>query len=165
LFNTRGGDTRWDIWSYDFERRKATPRVASAFNETGGAFSPDGKWIAFTSDASQDFQVYIQSSADATVQAQVSTRGGVQPQWRRDGKELYYVAPDNTIMAAAIDARAGTIRAAAPQPLFTANIDQTSTLRNQYAVSADGQRFLLLSLVNRHPLPIVVVLNWTNAHR
>jgi eukaryotic-like serine/threonine-protein kinase len=165
LFNTRGGDTRWDIWSYDFERREATPRVASAFNETGGAFSPDGKWVAFASDASQDFQVYIQSSADASVQLQVSTRGGVQPHWRRDGKELYYVAPDSTIMAAAIDAQTGTIRAAAPQPLFTANIDQTSTLRNQYAVSADGQRFLLLSLVNRHPLPIVVVLNWANAHK
>ena len=165
LFNTRSGNTRWDIWAYDFERREATPRLASAFNEAGGAFSPDGKWLAFASDVSQDVQVYIQSVVDATVQVQVSTRGGAQPQWRRDGRELYYVAPDNTVMAAAIETRAGTIRAGAPQPLFTANINQTSTLRNQYAASADGQRFLVLSLVNRHALPIVVVLNWTNAHK
>jgi eukaryotic-like serine/threonine-protein kinase len=165
LFNARSGNTRSDIWAYDFERRAAAPRLASPFNESGGVFSPDGKWLAFASDVSQDVQVYIQSVADATVQVQVSTRGGAQPQWRRDGRELYYVAPDNTVMAAAIEARAGTIRAAAPQPLFTANINQTSTLRNQYAASADGQRFLVLSLVNRHALPIVVVLNWANPHR
>src|SRR6185436_8615756 len=150
LFTTRGGNTRTDVWAYDFERRTAAPVIASPFNESAATFSPDGKWVAFASDASQDSQVYVRSVADAAMQVQISTHGGAQPRWRRDGKELYYVAPDNTIMAVAIDTRSGTVRAGTPQPLFTANINQAATLRNQYAPSADGQRFLVLSLVNRN---------------
>jgi serine/threonine protein kinase len=165
LFTTRGGNTRSDIWAYDFERRAAAPVVTSAFNEGTATFSPDGKWLAFASDASQDLQVYVRSIGDAGTQVQVSTHGGAQPQWRRDGKELYYVAPDNTIMAVAINAGAAMIHAGTPQPLFAANINQAATLRNQYAPSADGQRFLILSLVNRNLLPIVVVSNWTPATR
>jgi serine/threonine protein kinase/Tol biopolymer transport system component len=165
LFTTRGGNTRTDVWAYDFERRTAAPVIASPFNESAATFSPDGKWVAFASDASQDSQIYIRSVADAAMQVQISTHGGAQPRWRRDGKELYYVAPDNTIMAVAIDTRSGTVRAGTPQPLFTANINQAATLRNQYAPSADGQRFLVLALVNRNLLPIVVVSNWAPGSR
>jgi Tol biopolymer transport system component len=160
LFITRGKGTQFDIWAYDFERRAAAPLIASAFDETGARFSPDGKWVAFASDASQATQIYVRSLADGTVQQQISTTGGLEPLWRRDGKELYYVAPDDTIMAVAIDTASGRIRTGTPQPLFTANINQRSTLRNQYAPSSDGKRFLLLSVIDRNTSPIVTVVNW-----
>jgi len=160
LFITRGKGTQFDIWAYDFERRAGAPLIASAFDETGARFSPDGKWVAFASDASQATQIYVRSVADGTVQQQISTTGGLEPQWRRDGKELYYVAPDETIMAVAIDTGSGRIRTGTPQRLFTADINQRSTLRNQYAPSADGKRFLLLSVIDRNTSPIVTVVNW-----
>jgi hypothetical protein len=111
--------------------------------------------VAFASDASQATQIYVRSVADGSVQQQISTTGGLEPQWRRDGKELYYVAPNETIMAVTLDTGSGPIRAGTPPPLFTANINQRSTKRNQCLPSPDGNRFLLLSAVDRNTPPIV----------
>jgi Tol biopolymer transport system component len=160
LLMTNGGPTRMDVWSYDVEGRVAAPLMASPFNEGWATFSPDGKWIAFVSDEAQQRQVYVRSFPDGVAQTQISTSGGGEPQWRQDGKELFYVAPDNTIMAVDIRTAAGRITAGTPQALFTANIDQTKSIRNHYAVSPDGQRFLILSLVDRHTSQLVTVLNW-----
>ena len=160
LFMTNGGRTRMDVWSFDVDRRVATPMMASPFNEGWATFSPDGKWIAFVSDAAQQRQVYVRSFPDGVAQTQISTGGGGEPQWRQDGKELFYVAPDNTIMAVNIHTSNGRVTAGTPQALFTANIDQTRSIRNQYAAAPDGQRFLLLATVDRHNSQLVTVLNW-----
>jgi hypothetical protein len=78
--------------------------------------------------------------------------------------ELFYIAPDNTLMAVGIQAATGRIGATAPQALFTANVEQAKTIRNHYAVSADG-RFLILSAVNPGASPIVAVMNWRSLIR
>ena len=165
LFMLNGGATRKDIWTYDVQRRTAAPLLASVFDEGWATFSPDGKWVAYVSDENQQPQVYVRSFPGGEVRSQISIGGGAQPQWRGDGRELFYIAPDNTLMAVDVSAAAGRIGATAPRALFIANIEQGKTIRNQYAVSADGQRFLILSAVNPGASPIVAVLNWRSLIR
>ena len=160
LFMLNGGATRTDIWSYDVDARKAAPLLASSFEEGWATFSPDGTWIAYVSDENQQAEVYLRSFPEGGFKTQISTGGGAQPQWRRDGGELFYIAPDNTLMSVDIQASAGRLRASAPQALFTAHVEQGRTIRNQYASSPDGQRFLILSAVDAGASPIVAVLNW-----
>ena len=160
LFMLNGGATRTDIWRYDVEERKAAPLVASTFEEGWATVSPDGTWMAYVSDENQQAQVYVRSFPDGDFKAQISTGGGAQPQWRRDGRELFYIAPDNMLMSVEVQASAGRLRASAPRALFTANVEQGRTIRNQYAASPDGQRFLILAAVDAGASPIVAVLNW-----
>jgi eukaryotic-like serine/threonine-protein kinase len=155
-----GSRTRRDIWRYDVERREATPLLDSPFNESGATFSPDGRWVAYVSDEDQRSQVYVRSFPDGRVRTQISASGGSQPQWRRDGRELFYIAPDNAIMAVAVQASGERLTASAPQPLFTAPVDQRKSIRNQYAVSPDGQRFLVLAVSDADAPQAIVVMNW-----
>jgi Tol biopolymer transport system component len=160
VFMLNGGDTRNDIWIHDAQQKAARPLLASAFNEGWARVSPDGRWLAYVSDESQQREVYVRSFPDGAVKTRISTAGGSQPQWRGDAKELFYIAPDNTIMAVDIRAAADRLDPSRPDPLFAANVDQNKSIRNQYAVSPDGQHFLILSLVDRNASPIVAVLNW-----
>jgi hypothetical protein len=90
----------------------------------------------------------------------VSTRGGAQPRWRRDGKELFYLAPDGKLMAVDVTASAAVFATGRPRELFTTGIT-TFNRRNQYVVTRDGQRFLVnVSAEDRNSAPITVVLNW-----
>jgi dipeptidyl aminopeptidase/acylaminoacyl peptidase len=165
LYTTDGGATRQDIWMYDFERKAATALLASAFNERRPKFSPDGKWIAYVSDESRTPQVYARSFPNGAVKIQISSAGGNQPQWRRDGKEIFYLAPDSTLMAVNVHAGGAGLVVGAAQPLFqTNNPDESRVLRNNYAASADGQRFLVMSpLIGPNVSPLVAVINWTAA--
>jgi hypothetical protein len=90
----------------------------------------------------------------------VSTAGGVEPAWRTDGKELYYAASDQKLMA--VDIQAGeTFEAGVPRPLFRATVQPIGNVRSHYLASADGQRFLLLSPLGRESMvPTTVVVNW-----
>ena len=160
IFMLNGGATRNDIWRYDVQRKTAAPVLNSPFNEGWARLSPDGKWIAYASDESQRLEVYVRSFPDGAVKVKISTDGGNEPQWRGDGRELFYAAPDNAILSVDVRPSTGRFEASKPTPLFIANIDQNKTIRNQYAVSPDGQRFLLLSLVDPNESPLVVVLNW-----
>jgi Tol biopolymer transport system component len=160
LFMLNGGTTQNDIWVFETESRQMRPLIASPFAEGWGRMSPDGKWIAYASDESQRPEIYVQSFPAGAVKLQVSTSGGSQPQWRGDGRELFYIAPDNTVMAVEIRLVSGRLEASKPGVLFTANVDQSKSIRNQYAVTPDGQRFLLLSLVDGNTSPIVAIHNW-----
>ncbi len=161
LFLINGGSmNNNDVWIDDLQRHTVAPLFATPFSEGSARFSPDGRWIAYASDESQQPEVYLRSFPDPSVKVRISTNGGTQPQWRKDGRELYYIAPDNSIDAVPLTLSGTRLNPATPEPLFTANVDQTKTIRNQYAASQDGQRFLVLSLVNRNESPIVAVLNW-----
>ena len=140
------------------EGRKPVPFLQGDFNESQGQFSPDGRWIAYVSDESGGQQVYVQSFPTPTGQRQISTEGGTQPRWRRDGKELFYLAPDRKLMAVTVKAGA-TFEADAPRAMFQTELN-VAALRQSYAVSADGKRFLLNTLPGMESPPITVVLNW-----
>lgn len=161
LFMTDGGTTRQDVWVYDTERRTSTAVLATPFNETVARFSPDGKWIAYVSDETRSAQVYVQSFPEGTTRIQVSPNGGVQPQWRRDGNELFYLAPDTTLMAVDVGRRGADLAIGAPRPLFVTGTEPADVLRSVYSPANDGQRFLLMTpLVPRGTSPLVGVLNW-----
>jgi Tol biopolymer transport system component len=145
------------------EARKPVPFLKTPFSEALANLSPDGRWIAYVSDESGRPEVYIQSFPTPSGKWQVSTEGGNQPRWRRDGRELFYLAPDQKLMA--VPVRLGsTFEAGAPASLFEANINPaagSAGIGHQYDVSADGQRFLLnLELRETATTPLTVVLNW-----
>jgi Tol biopolymer transport system component len=152
--------TQLDLWILPlFGDRKPFTFVRSEFNESQGQFSPDGKWLAYVSDEGGSPQIYVQSFPTPSGKWQVSTAGGSQPRWRRDGKELFYVAFDRKLMA--VPVKTGTaFESETPRALFETALPITP-LRQVYSVAPDGQRFLLASPVEAASSPITVVLNWT----
>jgi Tol biopolymer transport system component len=144
--------------------RKPVPVLNTAFLERHAQLSPDGRWMAYVSNESGAYEVYVQSFPAGGGKWQISTGGGVQPRWRHDGSELFYLAPDNKMMSVAVRAGA-TFEAGTPAALFqtrTVGLAPSTTYSQQYDVTPDGQRFLLnvdMSEVNAAPL--TVVLDWT----
>jgi Tol biopolymer transport system component len=95
-----GPETGIDLWILRMApKRESFALLATKANETQGQFSPDPRWIAYASDESGVYEIYVQPFPPTGGKWQVSTGGGVQPRWRRDGKELFYVAFDRTLMA------------------------------------------------------------------
>jgi Tol biopolymer transport system component len=123
-------------------------------------FSPDGHWLAYNSDASGRVEVYLTPLPPTGERWQVSSAGGVQPRWRRDGRELFYIAPDSALMAVAIgDGRA--FNASAPRRLFALPQGLGSPILDEYAVAADGASFLVAEPIRaRGVQPITVIVNW-----
>jgi hypothetical protein len=143
-----------------FGDRKPFPIVQSPFQENEAQFSFDGKWLAYNSNESGRFQVYVLSFPALDQKRQISANGGSQPQWRRDGKELYYLAPDGKLMAVNMTAGA-EIDSGTPRELFDTELT-LSPLQDQYRATPDGQRFLVLKPISEAtPTPITVVVNWT----
>jgi len=124
----------------------------------GGKFSPDARWVAYVSGESGVAEVYVRPFSPSEGKWQVSTGGGGQVQWRHDGKELFYVTLDGKLMAATV--KLGLrFEASSPAVLFT--IPNAWSARQCYAASHDGKRFLIKKFLNDGPVPINVVLNWT----
>lgn len=168
LFMERGVKSRMDIWALPlFGDKKEYLLLNSAFDEQTPQLSPDGRWLAYTSDETGTNEVYVQSfSADGKLGADkkiVSTAGGKLPIWRRDGSELFFIASDASIMASAVKTGGTAFEFAAPQPLFkTRTLSLEGAIFREYDVSPDGQRFLIGTLIgdSKAPPP-TVILNWT----
>ena len=145
LFGVQGSHTDFDLWVFPLDgEQEAFPFLATEFREVGGRFSPDARWIAYQANQSGRVEVYIRPFPEADREWKVSTEGGSRPRWRADGKELYYIAPDRTLMAVPIEA-GEAIKAGVPQPLFPTRIRSTNlgTHASAYDVTSDGQRFLI----------------------
>jgi len=149
--------------------KKPFPVVQTAFDETQGQFSPDGKWLAYTSNESGSDQVYVRPFPDAGGKWQVSTGGGNQPRWRPDGKELFYVSRNARLMAVPIrvapDGRA--VEASMPVELFPTHLASGPNInlagsqsRALYAVASDGRFLMNVNVDSAQAAPLTVVLNW-----
>jgi len=166
LYGSLSPRTTSDLWVLPLSGdQKPTPILQTQFGETQGRFSPDGRWIAYSSNESGTFQVYVQSFPTSGGKWQVSINGGAQPQWRRDGKELFFLSPDRKLMAVEVNSNGPTFVAGVPAALFDV---RTTTLfpggggASYYAAAGDGKRFLVNTLVDEAvPTPLTVVLNWT----
>jgi eukaryotic-like serine/threonine-protein kinase len=142
------------------EPRTAKPLQQSPFNDEQAQVSPDGRWIAFTSDESGRPEVYVQDYPALKEKFPVSTDGGADPQWRRDGAELFFLAADHKLMAVAIK-RGPTFEAGIPTALFQTRVTGLTDVRTHYQVTADGQRFLVNTISpGDRGAPIHVVANW-----
>ncbi len=145
-----------------FGDRKPFPVVQSPAADDEPRLSPDGNWLAYNSNVSGVHQVYIISFPAGGQKRQVTSDGGSQPRWRRDGKELYYLALDGKLMAVDITAGA-TVESGSPHLLFESGIT-VDPIRDQFAAQSDGQRFLIqLTDADSGVTPINVVVNWTAA--
>jgi len=163
---SRDGNTDLETLALAGDRQRRT-FAGSAAREIQGQFSPDGAWIAYTSDESGSPEVYVRRFPDVGAKWRISTRGGVQGRWRGDGKELFYLATDGKLMAVDIKASASSFQAGTPHPLFNTGIAGSFVDRfNQYLVTRNGQRVLVnRSAEDENSAPITVVMNWDAAPR
>jgi serine/threonine protein kinase len=167
IYSRRGVKTRLDMYALPlFGERKEYLLLDSLFDEIYSQISPDGRWLAYSTDETGDYEIYVQSfSADGKLGAdkkRVSTAGGRFPVWRRDGSELFFAAPDGTLMTTAVKTGGTEFQFAAPKPLFKTRMLMWFGNVHEYDVSPDGQRFLIGTLVGESKAaPPTVILNWT----
>jgi hypothetical protein len=160
IFRQIDPKTKFDLWALPlFGERKPFPLLQTPANEGGGALSPDGQWLAYHSDEAGNYEIYVQRFTDGSGKRRVSTNGGGAPQWRGDGRELYYHAFDNKLMA--VPVTGGTsLAVGAPVALVEYLYSGNPEIPN-YSVDRAGQRFLLTASVETAAnLPLTVLVNW-----
>ena len=143
--------------------RAPRPYVQTPAAESGGVVSPDGRWLAYQSNESGRFEIYIQPFPGPGSKLQVSTNGGAQVRWGPNGKELFYTALDARLMAVPIRLASNpqTAEPGSPTPLFATRVGGAlqGIFMQQYDVSSDG-RFLMNTITEEAASPITVILNW-----
>jgi hypothetical protein len=137
-----------------------TEQIATQAHQFHARVSPNGEYLAYVSNESGRWEVYVTTFPAGGGRWQVSVAGGSEPYWRADGKELFFVTLDRRVMA--VDVRMGPpIEFGIPHKLFDAPMPRNYVTRNRYQPSADGQRFLMLTLLDRGRVPpTTVIINW-----
>jgi Tol biopolymer transport system component len=163
LFTERHPGTGMDIWLLATDSaRPPTPLVRTSFRELSASFSPDTRWVAYTSDESGQPEVYVQPFPGPGERIRVSVEGGTLPRWRRDGGELYYLDSSERLVAVPVGP-GPTPRVGAPAPLFRFETGGSPDVAGRYDVSADGQRFLVIAPESAAAPGATVVLDWPAA--
>jgi eukaryotic-like serine/threonine-protein kinase len=151
-----------DLWYASVADLKPTQFLKAVSTLKTALFSPDGKWVAYASNESGKWEIYVTTFPDAHGKWQVSTAGGTQPRWRGDGKELFYLSPDDKLMAVPVKIGAN-FDTGTPTALFQAYPRETVAATSEqffYDVSQDGQKFLINTQLKSAIRPMSVVLNW-----
>jgi len=163
LVESQSPRNQMDLWLLPLGGdRKPVPLLTSPVNESHSAVSPDGRYFSYSSDETGRSEVYVQSFPPGGGKWQVSTGGGDQALWRRDGKELFYLAADGQLMAVPVST-SPTFSAGSPQALFDAATGEMtpSGIRNFYLPSPDGSKFLVLTYARTAKTNAIhVVLDW-----
>jgi Tol biopolymer transport system component len=174
LFQESDPASGWDVWALPLSGERIAFRVLnSKFNERHGTLSPDGRWLAYSSDETGIDQVYVMPFAGnpsagasrtvAGMKRSISTAGGSQPRWRADGKELFYLGADRKLVAVSITPGAA-LATGAVTPLFDTPVGQFNADTSNYDVAAEGGRFLILTHdLDEAQTPVTLILNWTRA--
>ncbi|MCZ6779706.1 MAG: hypothetical protein O7F16_12185, partial [Acidobacteria bacterium] len=155
-----GGSTNWDIYLLSLsEDAELTPLIQTPSDENWPQVSPDGRWLAYTSNESGAEEVYVRPFPLRGGKWQISTSGGTKPRWGPDSKELFYLDTKNTLTVARLEPGERSLKVGKVEPLF-----QVSFSRFQgwpYDIAPDGQRFLAsVSREQAGVSPITVVINW-----
>jgi Tol biopolymer transport system component len=153
-----------ELWYLTVSDRQARPLMQSQWLIRNAQFSPDGKFVAYASSETGNWEVYVSPFPNFSSRWQISRgEGGEEPRWRRDGRELFYLAPDGRLMA--VDVKSGqSFESGLPTALFQTHPRQPLSAMDffTYDVTADGQKFLVNSKVDvSNTAPLSVVLNWT----
>lgn len=169
VYMMRGEKTRLDVWALQlFGDHKEYPLLNSSFDERETQFSPDGHWLAYVSDESGNYEIYVRPfTADGKLgddKKRVSINGGYQPVWNPNGKELFYRSADDHMMTVPISRKGEQLELGAPQALFQAKGLSHYGISHEYDVSPDGQKFLIgVALNDTHNPAPTVILNWQAA--
>jgi len=162
----RGNRPSTSIWFLPMEGATAGKPFAFApgpYYHAQGHFSPDGRWLAYVSGESGHDEIFVQDFPPAGAKMQVSSSGGIEPRWRADGRELYYIAGDGKLMVVTVDG-GHDLRLSVAKPLFDTHF-ATGVLpfpMRRFAVAPAGDRFLINVPIERRQAPITVVTNWTS---
>jgi hypothetical protein len=144
-------------------REGATPKpyLRTPFNEWSGRFSPEPspRWVAYHSDESGRYEVYIDAFPQPRGKKRISTAGGEHPRWGAGGRELFYVSPENKLMAVSLKLSAESVEPSAPRELFRLP-PPVAGLASVYEASRDGQRFLALTGHESASPALMVIVNW-----
>jgi Tol biopolymer transport system component len=168
LYLRRGTEsgTRMDLWVLSLPDGSARPLFETPFKEMHARLSPDDRFVAYASDESGQLEIYVSAFPNPTARWPISTGGGIEPTWSRDGRELFYLSLDGKLMSVPIHRQDTTLRVGQPVSLFDLNIGAESLgpYRMHYQPGADSRRFL----VNRrragsNASPIRVLLHWKTA--
>jgi DNA-binding winged helix-turn-helix (wHTH) protein/Tol biopolymer transport system component len=160
VFEDQDPVTKLDLWVVPVVGKpEPMPLVRSPGNDAQGQVSPDGRWLAFTSDESGKAEVYVQAFPAATERWQVSTSGGTHPRWRRDGRELFYVGPDQMLMAVRMSVANQGLDFGTRLPLFKLPPNPADIVQ-AYTAAPDGQRFLVNAMISGRSDEWVIVVNW-----
>lgn len=152
--------TKLDLWHVPLAGGAARPLLNGAFNEAQARISPDGRWLAYVADDTGTQEVYVRRYPELDAPRQVSNGGGGQPQWRADQRELFYLSPDRSLMAATV-ADAREVSFGGPRRLFRTSIAEgPSAARDSYAAMPDGRSFLIDARGDASAKPITVMLDW-----
>ncbi len=160
LYHLTDPKTGNDVWSLPMTGTDRTPAVVvnTPFTEQNGQFSPDGRWVAYDTNESGRSEIVVQPFPAPSGKWQLSTGGGTQPRWRADGKELYFIAPDGTLMAVTVAASGSTFEAGQPVALFPTNVPFLA--KAQYAVSRDGRFLMNRTIEESTAVPITLIQHW-----
>ena len=165
IFSETGVKTRMDIWVLPmFGDKKEYQLSNSPFDERSPQLSPDGRWLAYSSDETGDYEIYVQSFAAegklGSGKKRVSTSGGKFPVWRHDGKELFFVAADGSMMVTSVKTGGNEFEFESPKPLFKTRLLPFNF--HEFDVTHDGQRFLIGTRIGEPTAPPpTIILNWT----
>jgi serine/threonine protein kinase len=169
IYMYRGVKTRGDVWVLPRTGDgKPFPILNGVADELEPELSPDGKWVAYISDESGSYEIYVQSfTAEGklgTEKKRISSNGGIVPNWSSDGKELFYVDGAGQLMAVAVNTSGAEFQKGATTALFKTRMFADASVFHEFAVSHDGQRFLVGTLIGdtKSPQP-TVILNWPAA--
>jgi dipeptidyl aminopeptidase/acylaminoacyl peptidase len=162
--------TKWDIWVLPLTgqtaggEKKAFPYLQTDFNEQNARLSPDGRWIAYSSDETDRDEIYVQTFPQHVGKWQVSTNGGSNPVWSHDGKQLFFISGDGKMTAVEVKnagAKNPQFEASSPVPLFDARLGFLSGTR--FDVAKDGRFLIPRQASQTAPTPITVLANWESA--
>ena len=167
LYFEMAPDTQRDLWVLPVTpngqpevEAKPRPYLRTRFNEFAGRFSPEPnpRWVAYASNESGRNEVYMQSFPEPRAKFQISTGGGTFPEWSPDGREVYYVSPEQKLMAVGVNMGAETLAPSTPRELFAVPPAPLGTT-SPYTVAPDGKRFLVLAPAGGAQ-PLEVIVNW-----
>ncbi len=153
-----------ELWYYKEVEKKSVPYIQGRWLVRNAQFSTDGKWVAYSSNESGNWEVYVSPFPNASSKWQVSHGGGEEPRWRQDGKELFYVSPDGKLMAAGVTL-GESFEAGTPVPLFQARRRQKISSQDvfTYTVGGNGTKFLFNTVVEqKEAQPLSVIMNWNS---
>jgi len=151
-----------DLWALPLDAgREEYPLIATPATENHGRVSPNGRWLAFTSNVTGESQVYVTSFPVPGERIRISQTGGSDPQWRNDGRELFFVSTDGTFTAVPVQSDQ-TFVYGTPESLFRASFEPFSlTFGSVYAPARDGKRFLVVEVVEADEPRLTAAINWT----